>query len=351
MVDTKPKTNGKTAARKSTGRAAKAKAKAYSLSEDENESSEQAASSDYEDDNHDSDPAPKRPSKRGQTGKGRVVESDNEDSAASSEMELDSEDEEVIAVSKKRASTKKTNGKGAKKAGKVKFVSDDEEESNEEDEEESEEEDEKPKTGGKRKSISKKPSKGEPAAKKAKVVKEKKEKKDERRVEKKLSSAAVQKDWTKMPAPLFEMFKYNRIVLDEYTYVDGKTLTMVTNLSANHRWVLSGTPPIHDFAAVRSIAAHLGIHLGVDDIGESLHNRKKLMQQTGASNHLSVRRPMLKRRLQMSRSSMRSARSGHSTGTRIASPSHSDSSTSLFAKYVLSATRRCFPLIRLFLRT
>ncbi|KAI9793644.1 MAG: hypothetical protein M1816_007539 [Peltula sp. TS41687] len=80
-----------------------------------------------------------------------------------------------------------------------------------------------------------------------------------------LGSAAVKKDWTNMTSPLFQMFHFNRLVVDEYTYLDGKNHTCITQLQANTRWVLSGTPPLGDFADVKTIAIFLGINLGVDD--------------------------------------------------------------------------------------
>ncbi|KAH7106183.1 hypothetical protein BKA62DRAFT_689117 [Auriculariales sp. MPI-PUGE-AT-0066] len=239
----KPKAGG----RRSTGRASKSSA---------NETEETAnVSSDYEED-----------SDVDKKGKGRAVESDND-----SEAQLDSDDEEVIAVPRKRkAAPAKKLAKGGKRKTKVVIVSDDEEDSEadvsdaEQDEEDEEEEKHK----------ASRSARDEPPAKKAKVVKEKK---DERRMEKRLTSASVKRNWKTLTAPPFEVFKWHRKVLDEYTYIDGKTLAMVSRLQATHQWVLSGTPPIHDFAAVRSIAAHLGIHLGVEDIGET---RKKQTQQT-----------------------------------------------------------------------
>ncbi|KAF4610679.1 hypothetical protein D9613_006998 [Agrocybe pediades] len=84
----------------------------------------------------------------------------------------------------------------------------------------------------------------------------------------KLGSRAVQGEWTYMQAPPFEMFHFARVVVDEYTYLDGKVHSLVTNLTAERLWVLSGTPPIHDFGALKTISAFLNIHLGVDDDGE-----------------------------------------------------------------------------------
>lgn len=99
----------------------------------------------------------------------------------------------------------------------------------------------------------------------------------------KLESRAVQKDWTKMQALPLEMFHFARKVVDEYTYLDGKIHALVTRLTAERHWVLSGTPPIHDFGALKTIAAFLNLHLGVDDDaeGRSAEIKKRRKEQTG----------------------------------------------------------------------
>ncbi|TFK39834.1 hypothetical protein BDQ12DRAFT_513516 [Crucibulum laeve] len=107
----------------------------------------------------------------------------------------------------------------------------------------------------------------------------------------KLESKAVQKDWTRMQAPPFEMFHFARKVVDEYTYLDGKVHSLVTSITAERHWVLSGTPPIHDFAALKTIAAFLNIHLGVDDDGEgqSAEVKKRRREQTAVERFHSFR--------------------------------------------------------------
>jgi hypothetical protein len=120
----------------------------------------------------------------------------------------------------------------------------------------------------------------------------------------KLESSGVKRDWTQMQAPPLEMFHFSRIVVDEYTYLDGKTHSMVTRQTGDRRWVLSGTvskthtspvfhdsmdlliqPPIHDFGALKTISAYLDIHLGIDDEaeGRSAQVRKRTREQTGES--------------------------------------------------------------------
>jgi hypothetical protein len=95
---------------------------------------------------------------------------------------------------------------------------------------------------------------------------------------------AAKRDWKKMQSPPLEMFHFARKVVDEYTYLDGKIHALVTRITADRHWVLSGTPPIHDFASVKTIAAHLNLHLGIDDDneGKSVEVKKRRREQTGA---------------------------------------------------------------------
>ncbi|KAJ7446763.1 hypothetical protein FB451DRAFT_1291430 [Mycena latifolia] len=107
----------------------------------------------------------------------------------------------------------------------------------------------------------------------------------------KLETPAVKRDFTQMKAPPLEMFHFSRKVVDEYTYLDGKVHSLITNLTAERHWVLSGTPPVHDFAALKTIAAFLGLHLGVDDDGEgqSVEVKKRRREQTDAEKFHSFR--------------------------------------------------------------
>jgi hypothetical protein len=104
----------------------------------------------------------------------------------------------------------------------------------------------------------------------------------------KLKTKPVRRDWRQMQCPPLELFHFGRVVIDEYTYLDGKGLSLINKLRSDHRWVLSGTPPLEDFASVKTIAAFLGIHLGVDDdfyegqSKESLREAKRRQKdQTG----------------------------------------------------------------------
>lgn len=98
-----------------------------------------------------------------------------------------------------------------------------------------------------------------------------------------LKSKPVRKDWTQMKAPPLEMFHFARKVVDEYTYLDGKVHALITRVTAERHWVLSGTPPIHDFFALKTISAFLNLHLGIDDDaeGKSAEIKKRRREQTG----------------------------------------------------------------------
>ncbi|KAH7390665.1 hypothetical protein BKA66DRAFT_580830 [Pyrenochaeta sp. MPI-SDFR-AT-0127] len=71
------------------------------------------------------------------------------------------------------------------------------------------------------------------------------------------------------PVPLLHFFRFNRIVIDEYHYLDDhrKTGNMLASVSvkmvaAHKRWLLSGTPSLSNFTDVDRIASYLGIKLG-----------------------------------------------------------------------------------------
>ena len=80
-----------------------------------------------------------------------------------------------------------------------------------------------------------------------------------------LKSSAAKTEWQNVTCPLFQLFEFNRLVVDEYTYLKDKDFTFVTTMKANYRWVLSGTPPLDDVADVKIMAGFLRVHLGIDD--------------------------------------------------------------------------------------
>ncbi|KAG5191268.1 hypothetical protein JKP88DRAFT_174699 [Tribonema minus] len=81
--------------------------------------------------------------------------------------------------------------------------------------------------------------------------------------------------WELMTSPPLEMFKWQRIVVDEYTYLGGEDKMAVNSISAVNRWCLSGTPPTSCFEDINCMAAFLGVSLGVS---EPQRNRKDITQ-------------------------------------------------------------------------
>lgn len=83
-------------------------------------------------------------------------------------------------------------------------------------------------------------------------------------------------DWEMVKTPLLHAFSFNRLVIDEFTYANPERLAPLLSLEARSKWILSGTPPLNDFADVNTIAPFLGIHLGVDDDDDDQSQNKRL---------------------------------------------------------------------------
>ncbi|KAH8434119.1 putative SNF2 family helicase [Aspergillus melleus] len=79
-------------------------------------------------------------------------------------------------------------------------------------------------------------------------------------------------DWDTMKNLTIHAFSFERLVIDEFTYVRVEP-NPIAALQARARWVLSGTPPLNNFADVNTIAPLLGVHLGIDDDDMKSHNK------------------------------------------------------------------------------
>lgn len=80
--------------------------------------------------------------------------------------------------------------------------------------------------------------------------------------------------WEAVKGIPLHAFAFNRLVIDEFTYASIDRLNQLLTLQARSRWVLSGTPPLNDFADVNTIAPFLGVHLGIDDDDTNPQNRR-----------------------------------------------------------------------------
>ncbi|BGP45700.1 hypothetical protein JCM10450v2_001530 [Rhodotorula kratochvilovae] len=85
----------------------------------------------------------------------------------------------------------------------------------------------------------------------------------------------VRDDWTQLQGPPLAMFLWARVVLDEFSYIDGADLVGFHTCRGRSRWILSGTPPLRDFSEVKSIASLLHIHLGINDDSEGVADAVK----------------------------------------------------------------------------
>ncbi|KAI5294006.1 hypothetical protein KEM52_004868 [Ascosphaera acerosa] len=79
------------------------------------------------------------------------------------------------------------------------------------------------------------------------------------------------RDWRNLKNPLLHMFEFNRIIIDEFTYSKDRNFTATLAIPARKKWILSGTPPLNDFADVKSFSPFLDVALGEDD--EDTSNR------------------------------------------------------------------------------
>ncbi|EEP76121.1 predicted protein [Uncinocarpus reesii 1704] len=88
-------------------------------------------------------------------------------------------------------------------------------------------------------------------------------------------------DWKRVRNPFIHMFEFTRLVIDEFTYSKERSYSAVLSIPARSKWILSGTPPLNDFADVKSFSPFLGINLGIDedDIKRTDNERLKAIQR------------------------------------------------------------------------
>lgn len=98
--------------------------------------------------------------------------------------------------------------------------------------------------------------------------------------------------------PLLHLFRWNRIVVDEYHYLNdrknienGLVALSVKRIAALKRWVLSGTPALTNFSDVNEIASFLDVKLGRSVFGDGSATtqleRGLIKDQTSVENFLS----------------------------------------------------------------
>lgn len=111
-----------------------------------------------------------------------------------------------------------------------------------------------------------------------------------------LRSSKVKSDIKNMKSPPLEMFFWDRVVVDEFTYLlekadRARVQSLVLGLNSSYRWGLSATPPHETFDDIKSLASLMGIHLGINEPLPGVLSKKrggsKEDQETSASEKFS----------------------------------------------------------------
>ena len=83
------------------------------------------------------------------------------------------------------------------------------------------------------------------------------------------TKAESEEDSSSNLAPLLHLFQFNRIIVDEYHYLNDNNkigsnfvATSIKKIAAHKRWCLSGTPALANFSDVNQLASFLGVKLG-----------------------------------------------------------------------------------------
>ncbi|KAJ8095250.1 hypothetical protein PM082_010473 [Marasmius tenuissimus] len=212
---------------------------------------------------------PRRKKKASDSDESFAEESEQDDDSSGSEVASDDEDDDVPVSKTKKKPSKPAKGKRSATSSTAGSSDVDME-------------------------VDAEPSETKKGTKRKSTVKDEPPAKRQKRADNdpwKLGTAQVRRDWTQMCCPPLEIFNFARKVVDEYTYLDGKVHSLVTSLTADRLWVLSGTPPIHDFGALKTISPFLGVHLGIDDDseGNSQEVKKRRRERTDVEKFHSFR--------------------------------------------------------------
>lgn len=91
-----------------------------------------------------------------------------------------------------------------------------------------------------------------------------------------LKAASASVDISNLCKPLFEMFYFNRIIIDEFHQYEPREYAAITSLKADKRWGLSATPAIGDFYDIAQMAGLLGIPLRIGSDARGLMKNKNI---------------------------------------------------------------------------
>ncbi|EEA28090.1 SNF2 family helicase, putative [Talaromyces marneffei ATCC 18224] len=85
---------------------------------------------------------------------------------------------------------------------------------------------------------------------------------------------------------VFHMYRFQRLVIDEFTYLNQDRHALLASLKARSRWIMSGTPPIKGFASAERMARLLNVYLGrpSDEDYEKSKYKRSFSDQTETEN-------------------------------------------------------------------
>ncbi|RMD44038.1 hypothetical protein DV735_g1113, partial [Chaetothyriales sp. CBS 134920] len=66
--------------------------------------------------------------------------------------------------------------------------------------------------------------------------------------------------------PLFHLFKFRRVMVDEFTYLEEKSYIGLAKLRRDHIWMLSATPPLSRFDGINAMAHLLGTKVSTSPV-------------------------------------------------------------------------------------
>jgi hypothetical protein len=72
------------------------------------------------------------------------------------------------------------------------------------------------------------------------------------------------RDFRDFTEPVLQMFCFYRLIVDKYTYIKPQPLNVITQVTSQIRWALSGTPSLDSVSSVASLAGIIDVKLCVD---------------------------------------------------------------------------------------
>lgn len=75
---------------------------------------------------------------------------------------------------------------------------------------------------------------------------------------------------------LLHMFHFNRLIIDEFTYLKPQDYASITTLRADKRWALSATPPLRDPYDVSMTAKLIGVNLRIGGLAPGIISTKNI---------------------------------------------------------------------------